>query len=118
MKEIRKKPLILGLCFLIIFTAGILVILSLFEINNKQIIIDNQKDIMNENRQWAEKITFWEVTGGLGEDIIEGEKMYYEALAKYSAALQAQTIAILFIIILSMIVVIAGGSLIVKLLIT
>jgi len=118
MKEIRKKTLILGLGFLIIFTAGILIILNLFEINNKQIIIDNQKDIMNENRQWAEKITFWEVTGGLGEDIIEGEKMYYDALAKYSAALQAQTVAILYIILLSMIVVIAGGNLIVKLLIT
>ena len=69
---------------------------------------------MDENRHWAEKITFWEVTGGLGEDIIEWEKMYYDAFAKYSAALQAQTIAIFFIIMLSVIIVAIAGSLIIK----
>lgn len=76
--------------------------------------MDGQKEIMDENRQQAEKITFWEVTGGLGEDIIEGEKMYYDALDKYSAALQTQTIAILLIIMLSIIIVATVGSLITK----
>ncbi len=114
MKEIRKNPIFLALSLVIIFIAGILIILSLYEINNTQTIIDNQREIIDENRQWAEKITFWEVTGGLGEDIIEGEKVYYEALAKYSAALQAQSIAKFFIIILSIIIILTVGILIVK----
>lgn len=115
MKEIRKKPIILGIGFFIFITSGVFIILNVFQVNVQQTIMDEQKRIMDENRQWAEKITFWEVTGGLGEDIIEGEKMYYDALAKYSAALQAQTIAIFFIIMLSIITVTVAGSLIIKL---
>jgi ABC-type uncharacterized transport system fused permease/ATPase subunit len=115
MKEIRKKPILLGLGFFIIIISGVFIILNFFQVNFQQTIMDEQKQIMDENRQWAEKITFWEVTGGLGEDIIEGEKMYYDALAKYSAALQAQTISIFFIIMLSVITVAIAGSLIIKL---
>lgn len=114
MKETKRKTLFLGFGVVIIIISGIFIILSSFEVNYQQVILEEQKQIIDENRQWAEKITFWEVTGGLGEDIIEGEKIYYEALAKYSAALQAQTIAIFFIIVLSIIIILTVGILIVK----
>lgn len=114
MKKTRRKPIFL-LGFLIIVISGIFIILSAIQVNYQQQIMEDQKLIMDENRHWAEKITFWEVTGGLGEDIIEGEKMYYDALASYSAALQAQTIAIFFIIMLSIIIVTTTGRLIIKL---
>ena len=74
-----------------------------------------QKQIIDENRQWVEKITFWEVTGGLGQNIIEGEKLYYDALTKYSAALQAQILAIFLIILFSITIAIIGGFLYLKL---
>lgn len=82
--------------------------------NHQKAIMTEQKQILDENRQWVEKITFWEVTGGLGQNIIEGEKLYYEALAKYSAALQAQILAIFLIIVLSIIIAIIGGFLFLK----
>ncbi|MFW9988734.1 MAG: hypothetical protein ACFFC3_08780 [Candidatus Odinarchaeota archaeon] len=74
-----------------------------------------QKKIIDENRQWVEKVTFWEVTGGLGKNIIEGEKLYYDALAKYSTALQAQILAIFLIIMLSIIIAFIVGFLFLKL---
>lgn len=114
MKEPKRKNLFLGFGVLIIIFSGIFIILSIFQVNYQQTILDKQKQIIDENRHWAEKITFWEVTGGLGEDIIEGEKIYYDALSRYSTALQAQTIAILFIIVLSIIMFLSLGFLIVK----
>jgi len=115
MRKIERKSLLLGLGFTIIIISGVFIILSAFQINYQQTIIEEQKQIMDENRHWAEKITFWEVTGGLGEDIIEGEKIYYDALAKYSAAVQVQTLIILFIIMLSIMIITTVGSLIIKL---
>ncbi len=115
MRKIEKKFLFLGLGLTIIIISGVFIILSAFQINYQQTIIEEQKQIMDENRQWAEKITFWEVTGGLGEDIIEGEKIYYDALAKYSTAVQVQTLTILFIIMLSIMIITTVGSLIIKL---
>jgi len=115
LKETKRKTLFLGFGVVIIIISGIFIILSSFEVNYQQVILEEQKQIIDENRQWAEKITFWEVTGGLGEEIIEGEKMYYEALSNYSAALQAQTIAILFIIMLSIIILVTAGTLVIKL---
>ena len=115
MKDTKTKTLLLGFTITIMTISGIFIILGSIQINYQQSIIEEQKQIINENRQWAEKITFWEVTGALGEDIIEGEKNYYEALSKYSAALQAQNVIILLIIILSLIIVITVGVLIVKL---
>ena len=114
MKEIKRKPLVLGFGIGIIIVSGVFVILSAFEVSHQKAIMQEQKQIIDENRQWVEKITFWEVTGGLGQNIIEGEKLYYEALAKYSAALQAQILAILLIIMLSIIMVIIGGFLFLK----
>jgi len=115
MKKIESKLPLLGLIFMIVIISGVFIILSVFQINYQQTIIEEQKHIIDENRQWAEKITFWEVTGGLGEDIIEGEKNYYDALAKYSAAVQTQNLAIFIIIMLSITTVIIIGSLIIKL---
>lgn len=115
LKDIKKKTLVLGYTIFIMIISGIFIILSSIQINYQQSILEEQKQIINENRQWAEKITFWEVTGALGEDIIEGEKNYYDALSKYSAALQIQNLAILLIIILSLLIVIMVGVLIVKL---
>ena len=114
MNKIKRKPLILGFGILIIILSGGFIILSSFEVINQRAIMEEQKQIMDENRQWVEKITFWEVTGGLGQNIIEGEKLYYEALAKYSAALQAQILAILLIIMLSIIIALIGGFLFLK----
>ena len=114
MAKFRRKSILLGISITIITISGIFTILSSFQIITQQSIIEEQKTIIDENRQWAEKITFWEVTGGLGEDIIEGEKLYYEALAKYSAAVQAQNLAIFAIIIFSIIILITIGSLIIK----
>lgn len=115
MKKIERKLLLFGLVFTIVTISGFFIILSAFQVNYQQTIIEEQKNIMDENRQWAEKITFWEVTGGLGDDIIEGEKNYYDALEKYSAAVQAQNLAIFFIIMLSITIIIIVGSLIIKL---
>lgn len=115
MRKIDRKLFLLGLGFTIIIISGVFIILSAFQINYQQTIIEEQKQIMDDNRQWAEKITFWEVTGGLGEDIIEGEKIYYDALAKYSTAVQVQTLTILFIIMLSIMIITTVGSLIIKL---
>ncbi len=112
MRKIERKFFFLGLGITVIFISGIFIILSTFQINYQQTVIEEQKHIMDENRQWAEKITFWEVTGGLGEDIIEGEKIYYDALVKYSAALQTQNLAIFLIIMLSIIIITTIGSLI------
>ena len=114
MRNIKRKTLYLSFGILLIISSGVFIILASVQVVSQQAIIDEQKEIIDENRQWAEKITFWEVTGGLGEDIIEGEKDYYDALAKYSAALQTQTIAIFFIIVLSIIIVIIVGVVIVK----
>ncbi|MFX0040895.1 MAG: hypothetical protein ACFFCY_01395 [Promethearchaeota archaeon] len=114
MRKTQRKLLLLGLGFSIIIISGIFIIINALQINYQQAIIDEQKEVMNENRQWAEKITFWEVTGGLGDDIIEGEKIYYDALAKYSAAIQTQSLAIFFIIMLSIIIVTTVGSLVIK----
>jgi ABC-type uncharacterized transport system fused permease/ATPase subunit len=114
MRKTERKVLLLGLGFSIIIISGIFIMINALQINYQQAIIDEQKEVMNENRQWAEKITFWEVTGGLGDDIIEGEKIYYDALAKYSAAIQAQSLAIFFIIMLSIIIVTIVGSLVIK----
>jgi hypothetical protein len=114
MRKIQRKFLIFGLGFMIIVISGVFIIFSYFEISEQQIIMNEQQNIMDENRQWAEKITFWEVTGGLGDDIIEGEKIYYDALAKYSAAVQAQNLAIFFIIVLCIIIITTVGSLIIK----
>ncbi|MDX1797511.1 MAG: hypothetical protein R3255_02570 [Candidatus Lokiarchaeia archaeon] len=114
MGTLRRKSILLGISITIITISGIFTILSSFQIITQQSIIEEQKTIIDENRHWAEKITFWEVTGGLGEDIIEGEKLYYEALAKYSAAVQAQNLAIFAIIIFSIIILITIGSLIIK----
>jgi len=115
MRKIERRSILLGLGLTIIAISGVFIILKAFQINYQQTIIDEQKQIMDDNRQWAEKITFWEVTGGLGEDIIEGEKIYYEALAKYSLAVQTQNLAVFFIIILSSIIVTTIGSLVIKL---
>ena len=115
MRNNKKKQLLLGLGFLIIAFSGVIIIINAYQINCHQIIIDEQKEILDENRQWAEKITFWEVTGGLGEDIIEGEKNFYEALSIYSAAVQAQNLAIFFIIMLCVIIITTVGSLVFKL---
>lgn len=114
MNKIERKPLFLGFGILIIIISGVFIILNLFEMNHQKAIMTEQKQILDENRQWVEKITFWEVTGGLGQNIIEGEKLYYEALAKYSAALQAQILAIFLIIVLSIIIAIIGGFLFLK----
>ena len=114
MTEIKRKTRHLGLGITIIIISGFLIALSSFVVSYQQIIMEEQKQIMDENRHWVEKITFWEVTGGLGENIIEGEKIYYEALAKYSAALQTQALAILFIIVLSIIIAAVVGFLIIK----
>ncbi|MFX0002636.1 MAG: hypothetical protein ACFE9C_15645 [Candidatus Hodarchaeota archaeon] len=110
-----EKKLILGLGLILIVISCCFIVLSALQINYQQMIIDEQKEIMDENRQWAEKITFWEVTGGLGDDIIEGEKIYYDALAKYSAAIQAQNLAIFFIIMLCIVIITTVGSLVFKL---
>jgi len=115
MKELKSKTIYLGLGFAVIIISGVFIILSSFEVRYQQTIMDEQKQIMDENRLWVEKIPFWEVTGGLSEQIIEGERLYYEALTKYSAALQAQALAILFIIVLSIIIVATIGRLIIKL---
>jgi hypothetical protein len=104
----------LGISITIIAISGLFITLSSIQIITQQSIIEEQKNIIDENRQWAEKITFWEVTGGLGEEIIEGEKLYYEALEKYSAALQAQSLAIFLIVLLSLIILTTIGSLIYK----
>ena len=114
MNEIKSKPLFLGFGILIIIISGGIIILSSFEVNKQREIMAEQKKIIDENRQWVERITFWEVTGGLGQNIIEGEKLYYEALAKYSAALQAQILAIFLVILLSIVIVIIGGFLFIK----
>ncbi len=114
MRKNKSKLFVLGLGFMIIVISGILIIFSASQINYQQTIIDEQKQVMDENRQWAEKITFWEVTGGLGDEIIEGEKIYYDALTKYSAASQAQNLAIFFIIMLSIIIITTVGSLVIK----
>ncbi|MFX0007227.1 MAG: hypothetical protein ACFFA7_15220 [Promethearchaeota archaeon] len=114
MGKLRRKSILLGISITIIIISGLFTILSSFQIIAQQSIIEEQKTIIDENRQWAEKITFWEVTGGLGEEIIEGEKLYYEALAKYSAAVQAQNLAIFAIILFSIIILITIGNLIIK----
>ncbi len=114
MKEISRKPLSLGFGILIIIIFGVFIVFCSFEINHQKVIMAEQKQIIDDNRQWVEKITFWEVTGALGENIIEGEKLYYEALTKYSTALQAQILAIFIIIMLSIIIVIIGGVLFLK----
>lgn len=114
LNKIKRKPLFLGFGIFIIIISGVFIILSLFEVNNQRAIMEEQKQIMDENRQWVERITFWEVTGGLGQNIIESEKLYNEALAKYSAALQAQILAIFLIIMLSIIIAITGGFLFLK----
>jgi ABC-type uncharacterized transport system fused permease/ATPase subunit len=112
MKGIKRRTNYLG--FLIIAISGVLIGLSSFVVSYQQTVMEEQKQIMDENRHWLEKITFWEVTGGLGENIIEGEKLYYDALEKYSEALQAQTLAIFFIILLSTIVIAMVGFLIIR----
>lgn len=114
MKELKSKTIYLGLGFAVIAISGVFITLSSFEVSYKQTVMDEQKQIMDDNRHWVEKIPFWEVTGGLSEQIIEGERLYYEALTKYSAALQAQALAILFIIVLSIIIVATIGRLIIK----
>ncbi len=114
MRKIERKSIILGFGLTLIAISGILITLSSKQIIFQKSIIEEQKSIIDENRQWAEKITFWEVTGGLGEEIIEGEKLYYEALAKYSAALQAQNLAIFLIIMLSIAIMAIMGSIIIK----
>ncbi|MFW9969350.1 MAG: hypothetical protein ACFFDF_04055 [Candidatus Odinarchaeota archaeon] len=114
MRNKKNKIVLLGLGSLIIAFSGVFIALNAFQINFQQKVIDEQIGIMDENRQWAEKITFWEVTGGLGDDIIEGEKAYYDALEKYSVALQTQNLAIFLIIMLSIIIVITIGSLVFK----
>lgn len=114
MKVIKRKIRLLGLGITIIIISGVLIALSSFVVGYQQTIMEKQKQIMDENRHWLEKITFWEVTGGLGENIIEGEKIYYDAQAKYSTALQTQALAILFIIMLSIIIVATIGSLIIR----
>lgn len=95
--------------------SGSLIILFSFEVHKQKEIMAEQKKIIDENRQWVEKVTFWEVTGGLGKNIIEGEKLYYDALAKYSTALQAQILAIFLIIMLSIIIAFIVGFLFLKL---
>lgn len=114
MRKFERKSFLFGISIIIIAISGLLITLSSIHIITQQSIIEEQKDIIDENRQWAEKITFWEVTGGLGEEIIEGEKLYYEALAKYSTALQAQNLAIFLIVILTLIILTTIGSLIIK----
>ncbi|MFX0022964.1 MAG: hypothetical protein ACFE9S_11620 [Candidatus Hermodarchaeota archaeon] len=114
MRNLRRKSIVFGICLAIITISGLFITLNAFQIINQQAIIEEQKIIIDENRQWAEKITFWEVTGGLGEEIIEGEKLYYDALAKYSTALQAQYLAVFLIILLSLIILTTIGSLIIK----
>ncbi|MFX1327224.1 MAG: hypothetical protein ACFE91_03645 [Promethearchaeota archaeon] len=110
----KKKTISLCLGIMIISISGALIIFSSFIVSYQSIIMEEQKQIMDENRQWVEKIPFWEVTGGLGDQIIEGEKIYNEALAKYSAALQAQILAILLLIILSITLITTIGFLIIK----
>ena len=112
MKEMKSRVNYLG--FLIIAISGVLIGVSSFIASYQQTVMEEQKQIMDENRHWLEKITFWEVTGGLGENIIEGEKIYYEAQAKYSVALQAQVLAIFFIIVLIIIIVAMTGFLIIR----
>lgn len=112
-KKVRAPSIYLGI-MIIIFSSALIILFS-FEVNKQKEIIAKQKQIIDENRQWVEKITFWEVTGGLGQNIIEGEKLYYDALAKYSIALQAQILAIVLIILLSIIIVFIGGFLFLKL---
>jgi hypothetical protein len=114
MRNLRRKSVLFGISITIIFISGLFITLSSIQIITQQSIIEKQKIIIDENRPWAEKITFWEVTGGLGEEIIEGEKLYYEALAKYFAAVQAQNLAIFTIIIFSIIILITIGNLIIK----
>jgi hypothetical protein len=116
LKTSKEKFLKLGLGIVIMIISGIFITLSTIEINYQQTIIEEQKQIINENRHWAEKIPFWEVTGALSEDIIEGEKNYYDAITKYTTPLQAKNLAILFIIILSIFIVIVVGLISVKLL--
>lgn len=98
MEESRRRSIYFGLSFGIIIISGIFMGLNIFQIIFQSDVMEEQKQILDENRHWVEKITFWEVTGGLGENIIEGESLYYEALAKFSAALQAQILAIVLII--------------------
>ncbi|MFW9820346.1 MAG: hypothetical protein ACFFE5_12115 [Candidatus Thorarchaeota archaeon] len=114
MRKFERKSIILGLELTLIAISGIFITLSSMQIIIQQSIIEEQKNIIDENRQWAEKITFWEVTGGLGEEIIEGEKLYYEALAKYSSALQAQNLAIFLIILFILIILTTISSIIIK----
>ncbi len=114
MKEKKVRVLNIYLGIILIILSGSLIILFSFEVNKQKEIMAEQKQIIDENRQWVEKITFWEVTGGLGKNIIEGEKLYYEALAKYSTALQAQILAIFLIILLSIIITFIGGFLYLK----
>ena len=114
MRRFRRKSIKLGIGLIIIAISGILITLNSMQIILQQSIIDEQKNLIDEYRPWAEKITFWEVTGGLGEEIIEGEKLYYEALAKYSAALQAQYFATFLIIMFSLLILTTIGSLIMK----
>ncbi|MFX0034009.1 MAG: hypothetical protein ACFE9I_00035 [Candidatus Hermodarchaeota archaeon] len=112
--EIKHNKIMLGLGIFIIIISGILIILFSIVVIYQQTIMNEQRQIMDENRQWVEKIPFYEVTGGLGDQIIEGEKIYNEALAKYSAALQTQILAILLLILLSITLITTIGFLIIK----
>jgi hypothetical protein len=116
MRKFESKSFLFGIGVTLIAISGLVITLSSFQIISQQSIIEEQKNIIDENRQWAEKITFWEVTGGLGEEIIEGEKLYYEALTKYFTAVKAQNFAIFLIIMFSLIILTTIGSLIMKIL--
>ncbi|MFX1502724.1 MAG: hypothetical protein ACFFDH_17315 [Promethearchaeota archaeon] len=115
MREKKQNLPILGIGIMIIIISGVFIFICSFESFKQKEIMAEQKNIINENRKWVEKITFWEVTGGLGQDIIEGEKLYYEALAKYSAALQLQILLVFIIVLLSITIAIISGFLIFRL---